>query len=163
MSKQQTTVKLQGPRIEAYGPCTAAGLSMRVTSATTHEVPALWQKFGPHMGHVPGQRPNRGSLGICSDFGADRGFLYTAAVELADDAGLPADLTHIKLARATYAVFFVEDHISLCGAAWAHIFARALPEAGLKVAMTPQFEFYDQRFDPITGLGGYEIWIPIEA
>jgi AraC family transcriptional regulator len=32
---------------------------------------------------------------------------------------------------------------------------------GLQPAMTPDIELYDQRFNPQTGEGTVEIWIPV--
>jgi AraC family transcriptional regulator len=36
-----------------------------------------------------------------------------------------------------------------------------LPASGLKAADAPNFERYDANFDPVTGNGGLEIWIPV--
>src|ERR1700721_3007271 len=36
-----------------------------------------------------------------------------------------------------------------------------LPAAGLKAADAPNFERYDENFNPLTGDGGLEIWIPV--
>jgi AraC family transcriptional regulator len=38
-----------------------------------------------------------------------------------------------------------------------------VPQAGLKVASAPCFERYTEKFNPKTGMGGMEIWIPLEA
>jgi AraC family transcriptional regulator len=35
-----------------------------------------------------------------------------------------------------------------------------LPASGIKAADAPNFERYDEKFDPATGNGGLEIWIP---
>ena len=32
----------------------------------------------------------------------------------------------------------------------------------LKVADAPNFERYDDKFDPATGNGGLEIWVPVK-
>ena len=29
--------------------------------------------------------------------------------------------------------------------------------------MRPNFERYDESFDPLTGNGGFEIWVPVRA
>ena len=39
---------------------------------------------------------------------------------------------------------------------------RWLPESGLCMANAPNFERYDEKFDPLTGDGGLEIWIPVK-
>jgi len=42
------------------------------------------------------------------------------------------------------------------------IWNKALPDAGLEPRKDPDFELYDSRFDPSTGNGDVEIWIPID-
>jgi len=36
-----------------------------------------------------------------------------------------------------------------------------LPASGLKAADAPNFERYGETFDPATGNGGFEIWVPV--
>jgi len=36
-----------------------------------------------------------------------------------------------------------------------------LPQSGYVAADAPGLERYDERFNPETGLGGFEIWIPV--
>ena len=48
-----------------------------------------------------------------------------------------------------------------CGLFGASTYHKALPDAGLTPAKTPDFELYDQRFDARTGNGTVEIWIPL--
>ena len=36
------------------------------------------------------------------------------------------------------------------------------PTSGLKPAPTPDFERYDERFNPTAGEGPIEIWFPIQ-
>jgi AraC family transcriptional regulator len=42
------------------------------------------------------------------------------------------------------------------------IWNKWIPQSGLKVVAAPSFERYGPEFNPKTGLGGVEIWIPIE-
>jgi len=37
-----------------------------------------------------------------------------------------------------------------------------LPESGHKAANSPMVECYPETFDPISGEGGFEIWLPLE-
>jgi AraC family transcriptional regulator len=38
-----------------------------------------------------------------------------------------------------------------------------LPESGYEVVEAPNFESYGDDFDSATGMGGFEIWIPIKT
>ena len=65
--------------------------------------------------------------------------------------------------RHKYAVFTHKGHVAGVRATFAAIFQKWIPESGLRVANTPNFERYGREFNPMTGLGGFEIWVPIEG
>jgi AraC family transcriptional regulator len=58
-------------------------------------------------------------------------------------------------------VFAHSEHISTFRRTVNTIWNQWLPASGLKVADAPNFERYDVNFDPLTGSGGLEIWIPV--
>jgi hypothetical protein len=60
-----------------------------------------------------------------------------------------------------YAVFTHKDHISTIRRAINTVWNHWLPASRLKAADAPNFERYDGNFDPLTGNGGLEIWIPV--
>ncbi|MGG2357322.1 GyrI-like domain-containing protein, partial [Salmonella enterica] len=74
-------------------------------------IPALWQRFGPHIGRVPGQVGST-TYGICHGADGTGSFNYLCGVEVTDLAGLPRELTHLKLPARRYAVFTHRGHIS---------------------------------------------------
>jgi AraC family transcriptional regulator len=60
-------------------------------------------------------------------------------------------------------VFQHPDHVSAIGNTIDKIWNHWVPQAGLKIASAPCFERYGEEFNPQTGMGGMEIWIPLEA
>ena len=54
------------------------------------------------------------------------------------------------------------EHISTIRRTVNTIWNHWLPASGMKAADAPNFERYDEKFDPLTGNGGLEIWIPVE-
>ena len=50
------STKLQPPRMEDGGTLLIAGLAERYVFDNLAAIPVLWQRFGPHIGQVPGQR-----------------------------------------------------------------------------------------------------------
>ena len=48
-------------------------------------------------------------------------------------------------------------------ATWQMIWNHALSDSGHKATDGPAFERYGKAFDPRTGGGGLEIWVPISA
>ncbi len=150
------------PRFEDGRAFVVAGLGGRYDQTSNKDIPALWQRFGPNwFGKVPGQVDKR-SYGVCYNMDGNGEFDYLAAVEVPSDAGLPVELTHLRIAPAHYAVFSHTEHISAIGQTWMGIFNDWLPKSGHQIARTPQFELYSETFNPQNAVGGVEIWIPLK-
>ena len=60
-----------------------------------------------------------------------------------------------------YAVFSHQNHISSIRNTVYTIWNQWLPESKHHQSKTPDFERYDERFDPQSGTGVVEIWAPI--
>ncbi|TBR24197.1 AraC family transcriptional regulator, partial [bacterium] len=54
-------------------------------------------------------------------------------------------------------------HISEIRSVWRTIWSEWVPDRIKKVCDAPFFELYPENFDPQTGEGGFEIWLPVEA
>jgi AraC family transcriptional regulator len=157
-----TAHTLNPPRFEEAGPMLIAGLGMLCNDASSSGIPALWQRFVPHIGHVPGQL-GRDTYGVICG-GDDNGNReYICGVAVSDFAQLPADFSRVRLARHNYAVFLHTGHVSEIRATWNAIWNQWAPDSGKTIADAPEFEKYTQAFNPMTGMGGVEIWIPIES
>jgi AraC family transcriptional regulator len=152
---------LNEPRVEKGKTMLIAGLGERYSSATTAGIPAQWQRFSPHLGHIPGQVGDVAYGVICN--GDDAGNIdYISGVEVSDFSRVPEEWSRIRIPEQQYVVFFHGGHISTIRQVWNTILNKWLPESGHVVAEGPEFERYDSRFDPATGNGGFEIWIPIK-
>jgi AraC family transcriptional regulator len=160
--KMDETAKmpLQPPRMEDGGAILIAGLGERVTFDNLAGLPGLWRRFGEHLGHVPGQVGGV-AYGICHNTD-DTGFDYIAGVEVADFGSLPKDFARLRVAAQRYAVFTHTEHVSAVRGTFMAIFNDWLPGSGHVPADAPVFERYDERFNPRTGMGGFEIWVPIK-
>ena len=101
------------------------------------------------------------AYGVCCN-GDDAGnFDYIAGVEVADFSDLSREFGRVRISEQKYAVFTHRDHISSIRRTVNTIWNHWLPESGLKLADAPNFERYDENFDPVTGNGGLEIWVPV--
>ena len=158
---QSQCMELAAPRIETRGAFLVAGLGERYDAAGCAAIPAQWQNFVPHLGHIPGQ-VGRATYGVLCN-GDDAGNIdYIAGVEVADFARCPAEFSRLRVPEQEYAVFAVKEHVSTIRRAWQTIWNRGLPEQGLRPSGGPEFERYGEAFDGLTGEGGYEIWVPIK-
>jgi AraC family transcriptional regulator len=142
-------------------PCSSPDLGERYTCETSKNIPSQWQRFLPHFGNVPGQI-GRIAYGVCCNTDEDGNFDYICGVEVASFSDLPPDLSRVRVPAQRYAVFSHRDHISSIRRTVNTIWNRWLPESGHEVADAPNFERYGDSFDPQSGTGGLEIWIPIE-
>jgi AraC family transcriptional regulator len=158
---ETATTTLQPPRMENGRILLIVGPSERVGFDNLAAIPALWQRFGPHIGHVPGQTGNV-SYGACYNTD-DTGFDYIAGVEVRDFTSVPQEFARLRISEQHYAVFTHSQHISTIRTTFTAIFNDWFPNAAVSPADAPVFERYDDRFDPRTGTGSFEIWVPVRT
>jgi AraC family transcriptional regulator len=153
---------LGAPRFERGKEIVVAGLNESYTFENRVKIPVQWERFAPKIGKVPGQM-GQVSYGVCWNVSPGRGFEYLSGVEVKDAKSLPAEFATVRLPAREYAVFTHQDNVSAIGNTIDKIWNEWVPQAGLKVASAPCFERYTEEFNPKTGMGGMEIWIPLEV
>jgi AraC family transcriptional regulator len=153
-------VKLEPPRFEKGKLMLIAGLSERYSYETCASIPSQWQRFVPYIGNIPGQVGNV-AYGVRSNSDDAGNMDYLTGVEVESFDGLPKELARLRIPPQRYAVFTHKDHISKVRSTHYTIWSQWLPDSGHEAADAPDFERYDERFDPRTGSGGMEIWVPL--
>jgi predicted transcriptional regulator YdeE len=137
-----------------------AGLNASYGKETRAKIPQQWERLAPHLGKVPGQ-VGPDAYGVCHAAGPDGRFEYLAGVAVSSPHRLPEGFTTVKVDARRYAVFAHPGHVSSLPATIDTIWSKWAPECGLAVAQGAScFERYTPEFDPRTGLGGMEVWIP---
>jgi AraC family transcriptional regulator len=152
--------ELEQPRFENGKTLLVAGLSERYDCDSSKAIPSQWQRFVPYIGNIPGQIGGT-AYGVCCNSDEEGNFDYICGVEVADFSELPPELTRLRIPARRYAVFTHRDHISTIRRTVNTIWNKWLPESKHEVADAPDFERYGPEFDPKTGTGGVEIWIPL--
>jgi AraC family transcriptional regulator len=161
--------ELKPPRITEGRPMLLAGIRQHhAFAAAVNTIPPQWEAFR-QLGPIPGAivaepTATHGPMSygvVCGNDVATQTFEYMCAIEVADFASLPADLGRIRILTQQYAVFTHTGHIAGIQTTWNSIWNEWLPASGYLPADVPDFEVYDDRFDPQTGLGLIEIWFPI--
>jgi AraC family transcriptional regulator len=152
---------LDNPRIETRGSFVIAGLNQSYKGEAGHLIPMQWQRFMPLIGHVTGQVGNT-AYGVGYNFrnGVDWDFL--AGVEVADGSPVDQGLTHFRVPEQKYAVFRHKGHVASIDRTWTAIMQEWLPKSPYRMTKGPTLERYGEEFNGQTGLGGFELWIPIE-
>jgi AraC family transcriptional regulator len=156
------TDHLSPPRFETSKPLLVAGIGDRFSHENGAGIPGLWQRFHQTVADLPG-RVGQVAYGVCCN-GDDAGnFDYIAGVEVTDFSELPREFMRVRIPAQKYAVFTHHEHISTIRRTINAIWNHWLPASGFQVADAPNFERYDENFDPNTGNGGFEIWVPIKG
>ena len=164
--KKSPAMQLEAPRLESGKALRIAGLRQHYTSETMKNIPELWRRFAPHIGNIPGQM-GRVAYGLCFNALSPEGIDYFAGVQVSSTSGLPDEFGVATIPAQKYAVFSHREHVSKLRETLDAI-DKWLPGSGLEVgceaAEAPNFfERYSEEFDPRTGMGGVEIWVPIKS
>jgi AraC family transcriptional regulator len=162
MMDQTLLADLKPSRFENHDAFLVAGLAERYDCETNKAIAAQWQRFVPHIGHIAGQVGST-AYDVCCNADDEGNFDYIAGVEVTSFSGLPSEFGRVRIPAHKYAVFTHADHVSTVRRTVMTIWNKWLPESGREVADAPNFERYGADFDGRTGLGGFEIWIPIKA
>ena len=147
-----------------------AGFEMEFTPDNKSGIPELWGRFAPFLGQIPGQIDYT-TYGLCLPRG-DGNFGYVAGVAIEpgtsfDTPTLATDL-HDALRCHTipagrYAVFIHEGSVATLAQTVDYIFGTWAPNSGELNAGQPDFERYDERFDPQSATGVMEYWVPVTS
>jgi AraC family transcriptional regulator len=152
---------LKAPRFETAKAFLVAGIAERISCDNGAIIPGMWARFHQEVAGILARIGNV-AYGVCHN-GDDAGnFDYIAGAEVADFSELPRGMGRIRIPEQRYAVFTHTDHVASIRRTVNAIWNQWLPASGLKAADAPNFERYDERFDGMTGTGGFEIWVPVK-
>jgi AraC family transcriptional regulator len=154
--------ELSEPRFEHLDGFVVAGLACRYNAQDVTGIPDQWQQFVPYIGQIPGQVGEQ-TYGVCCNGDGEGNFDYLCAVRVNSPTGLASQLTSLEIQPARYAVFTHSGHISDFSKTVYTIWNQWLPKSDVEHAEAPDFELYDERFNPMTGDGIVEIWLPVRA
>jgi AraC family transcriptional regulator len=153
------------PRITRRPAFHVVGMAGHFTPATTSRIPELWERFarGPML-QVPNRRGDH-TLGVCVDADPDTieeaGFTYVAGVEVDRIDAVPDGMIAMTIPANAYAVFTHSGHISRLPDTVKQIWGHWLPSSSHVHMPAPDFELYDERWDPTTGEGDIDVYVPI--
>jgi AraC family transcriptional regulator len=153
--------ELQQPRFETLKTRLFAGIGARYTAETCAAIPSQWQKFVPYLGTISSQI-GRATYGVVCNSDDEGNIEYICGVEVSSFSRIPDDWRRLRVPEQRYVVFPHNGHVSAIRSTWLAIFNKWLPESGHRFSGGPEFERYSEKFDPVAGVGGIEIWIPLQ-
>ena len=166
-TKPWPAAQLEPPRFENGKALLIAGLRGDYTPETMNDLPAQWQRLAPHLGRIPGQI-GRVTYGVSWCPENSQAISYLCGVEVSDFSSLPGEFMIVSIPAQRYAVFSHRGHVSRIRETIEAIGSKWFPESGQEPAARAGegpdfFERYSEKFDPRTGMGGMEIWIPVKS
>jgi AraC family transcriptional regulator len=127
-----------------------------------NEIPQMWQALGGRFAEIRHISKPDIAYGVCDNFNEESGtFDYAAGTEVDRAADLPKGMVSWEVPAATYAVFTCT--LRTLGETHEGIHSAWLPESGFERAPGPEFELYDEDFDPRDPDSRMDIHIPILA
>ncbi len=158
------SAQFSDPRIEQSGPLLVAGLRAPLDEQSAEKIPQLWQQLVSCWDDIP-QRVGPADYGLCIHL-QGREYYYMAACAVWDFTGLPEKFSPFIIPSQTYAIFEHRGSVSSICNTIDFAFDQWLPQSGYQHQATQEnalhfFERYGEKFDPSTGTGDIEIWLPL--
>ncbi len=155
-------IEIPEPQITKNDRMTIAGLASTYSFSDCSAIPAQWERFNHLRAQIP--HPIDGATyGVCAAGDGPGTMKYYAGIGVTDTKGLPEEFETVTLPGARYACFRCDHHIAQIQRVIHTVWNQWLPESGYRPDDSPSFERYTQSYDPETGAGGFEIWVPIAS
>ncbi len=140
------------------------GMAKTFNAKNRHLIPELWSDFTDQLSSMPGVTGNA-TYGACIDMvegtGPNSGFVYMAAIEVDTKDAPPEGMVAVDVPAGRYARFSFKGPIKNFPQWIDVVWREYFPASGLKHRDAPDFERYDDRWDPESGNGVVEYYIPI--
>jgi AraC family transcriptional regulator len=163
---EAAAIKLNPPRLQERRSLLMAGLQEHYTAQTQNKIPEQWKQLP--FGKIAGQLGHM-AYGVVLNLNEKTGeFDYFCGVEIATISPAHAKWKTYKSPEQKYAIFCHRENVSRLRDTIHAIFTTWLPTSGQTLAHpTPAspnlIEYYGPNFDPESGTGDMEVWIPIKA
>jgi len=143
VDKEKT--KMQ-PMIVTKPAFSAIGLKYRGKNENS-EIAAMWGTANARVEEIVAAATGIGAAyGICRDMESDGVFEYLACMEVEEIREIPEGMERWDVPEQTYAVFPCK--LATIGEAYRYAFEEWLPASGYRRGDSPDFEYYDESFDP---------------
>ena len=138
-------------------------VGMKYRGKNEHEeIAQMWNRFMPRSGEIQHRVDPHVAYGVMGNLDMDSGeFDYLAGYEVEHAADVPEGMSHWAVPAQTYAVFPCTLPTLL--EVMHQIYQTWLPASGRQRADGPDFEFYNEWFDPSDPSSAMYIYVPVRA
>ena len=150
---------MEEPKILTKPAFTVIGMKYRGKNEH-EEIPQLWGKFMDRASEIVGKVDPQVCYGVEDNYDETSGeFDYVAALEVSSEADVPAGMVKWEVPDRTYAVFTCT--LPTIREAYNSAYKSWLPESGYQRTPGPEFELYDQDFDPHVLSSPMYLYVPV--
>lgn len=126
-----------------------------------NEIPQLWQALMPRVGEIKNMVDDRVAYGISANMDdSSCEFDYIAGFEVSTSKDVPKDMVSFEVPGTKYAVF--STTLPKVGETFDNAHHTWLPQSGHQPTSGPEFEAYDERFDPQDPHSMFDLYIPVK-
>ena len=158
-------LQLETPRIETGKPLQHAGLQQKYNSRTRADIPKQWDRFVLQIPALSGKNSGA-AYGVVWAGREPDSINYFCGVEVPDNIKIPAEFIRVSIPSQHFAKFFHHDHVSKLHETEMAIMDNWMAEHRdqlVRDQKLPQMiEYYGPGFNPQTGMGDTEVWIPVK-
>lgn len=156
------------PRLETKPALRLVGFARVFRWESVQEISSLWQKAGPWLEQISGDIAGEafGAMYVPAPGSGDFGYL--AGIDAGADVVLTPELSQIDIPAAEWAVFSHDGGlmdwpktIDFAMQKWLPGSGRSGPDPAPGVVTV--MERYGPGFDPVTGRGDMECWVPLKS
>jgi predicted transcriptional regulator YdeE/DNA-binding transcriptional MerR regulator len=156
ISENQEESKME-PKIVSRAAFTAVGM-IYCGKNENQEIAGLWREFTPRMSEI--KHVVDGAFGLCAPADESGAFKYMASFAVSDTSQIPEGMQVWEVPAQKYAVF--PTTLDKVGETYKYAFETWLPGLGYEYTQGPDFEYYDENFDPEVEGSKFEIYVPIK-
>jgi AraC family transcriptional regulator len=158
LEEAKSVESFEPARFETGRPMLLGGLRCRHDfELAPSGIAKQWEQFKV-LEEVPG-RVGSNLYGVMCGHDST-GLEYMCGVEVESFAALPVGTGRMRVPAQFYAVFAHDCHVSTLRSTWEQIL-EWLSRGEYGSSQTPDFELYGPQSDPLTGVGGVEIWVGV--
>jgi AraC family transcriptional regulator len=148
------------PKIVKRAAFTVVGMKYHGKNEN-NEIPQMWGQFGPRVPEIKHIVDPHVAYGVCDNFDESSSeFDYIAGFEVGSTAEIPEGMVSWDIPEGKYAVFTCT--LPTLGETYQYAYYTWLPQSGYQRAAGPEFELYDESFDPKDPSSKMDVYVPIQ-